>query len=89
MSLSRPMPALVSEEHNAAALRFRLLWSRLEQKRELVDIGAYAAGRDPILDDALARSTRMESFLRQDRRSKISLDQSVAGLRRAVEEIQA
>ena len=87
MSLSRPMPALVSEEHNAAALRFRLLWSRLEQKRELIDIGAYAPGRDLILDDALAHSTRMESFLRQDKRIKVPLDQSVAGLCRAVEEM--
>ncbi len=86
LSLSRPMPDLVSAEHNAAAMRFRLLWSRLEQKRELVDIGAYAPGRDPVLDDALSRSPRMEAFLRQERRDKIPLGLAVAALRRAVEE---
>ena len=86
MSLSRPMPTLISDAHNAAAMRFRLLWSRLEQKRELVDIGAYAPGRDPILDDALGRSPRMEAYLRQGRHDKVSLELSVAALRRAVEE---
>lgn len=86
MSLSRPMSSLVSEAHNAAATRFRLLWARLEQKRELVDIGAYAPGRDPVLDDALGRSARMEAFLRQGRHDKVPLEQSVEALRRAVEE---
>lgn len=86
MSLSRPMPSLVAAEHNAAAMRFRLLWSRLQQKRELVDIGAYARGRDPVFDDALSRSQRMEAFLQQDRHDRVSLDTAVAALRRAVEE---
>jgi flagellum-specific ATP synthase len=86
-SLSRPMPGLVSEAHNAAAVRFRLLWARLEQKRELVDIGAYAPGRDSVLDDALARSARMEAFLRQGRHDKVPLEPSAAALRRAVEDM--
>lgn len=86
ISLSRPMSSLVSSRHIAAAMRFRLLWSRLQQKRELVDIGAYARGRDPVFDDAIGRSQRMEAFLQQARHDKVSLDAAVAALRRAVEE---
>lgn len=80
MSLSRPMPSLVDVQHLAAANRFRLLWSRMTEKRELVDIGAYAAGRDPVLDDALKRSSQMESFLRQDAAANINLPDSIAML---------
>jgi flagellum-specific ATP synthase len=84
MSLSRPMPSLVSAEHLEAARRFRLLWSRLAEKRELVDIGVYAPGRDPVLDEALACSGQMEAFLRQSPADKLDLEASVAALRRAV-----
>jgi len=84
MSLSRPMPSLVEESHNDAAVRFRFLWSRLMEKRELVDIGAYAPGRDPVLDDALARAVNMEGFLRQASAENVSLPTSVEELRKIV-----
>ncbi|MDE3079038.1 MAG: hypothetical protein KGI94_03280, partial [Paracoccaceae bacterium] len=73
MSLSRPMPGLVERDHTALAIRFRFLWSRLQEKRELVDIGAYAPGRDTMLDDALARAPGMEAFLRQSSDENIPL----------------
>ena len=85
MSLSRPMPSLVSPEHLAASRRFRLLWSRLEEKRELIDIGVYAPGRDPVLDEAIACRPQMEAFVRQSPGAKLDLTESLAALRRAVE----
>lgn len=82
MSLSRPMPSLVEDEHNRLATKFRFLWSRLLEKRELVDIGAYAPGRDPVLDDALGRADNMQEFLRQTPADNIPIDASVEQLRR-------
>jgi flagellum-specific ATP synthase len=84
MSLSRPMSSIVTAEHAAAAGRFRLLWSRFLEKRELIDIGAYAPGRDPVLDQAIARMPRMEAFLRQPAAQKISVAESIEGLQRAI-----
>jgi flagellum-specific ATP synthase len=84
MSLSRPMSNIVTAEHAAAAGRFRLLWSRFLEKRELIDIGAYAPGRDPVLDHAIARMPRMEAFLRQSAAQKISVAESIEGLERAI-----
>ncbi len=84
MSLSRPMNSIVGEEHAGAANRFRLLWSRLAEKRELVDIGAYAPGRDPVLDDALRCAPGMEAFLRQGADDRVSLSDSVDALQRSV-----
>lgn len=86
MSLSRPMSSIIDSDHAAAASRFRLLWSRLEQKRELVDIGAYAPGRDPVLDQALTCMPKMEAFLRQSADQNISMRASVEGLKRAISE---
>lgn len=84
MSLSRPMPSLVPSAHMQDALRFRLLWSRLIEKRELVDIGAYVPGRDPVLDEALDRQPAMEAFLRQGASDRVSLESAVNGMRRAI-----
>src|SRR5579872_4988984 len=65
-SLSRVMDRLVSSEHRAAARRLRALVAVHEAKRDLVTLGAHAKGRDPELDEALARMPRIEAFLRQD-----------------------
>ncbi len=84
MSLSRPMNSVVTPEHATAANRFRLLWSRNVEKRELVDIGAYSPGRDPVLDDALRCAPSMEMFLRQEAGDYVSFTESVTALQRAV-----
>ncbi|TMV87237.1 FliI/YscN family ATPase [Thioclava sp. BHET1] len=84
MSLSRPMSGLVDPGHVRHAARFRLLWSRLQEKRELVDIGAYAPGRDSVLDEALSRAQRLEAFLRQGSGENIRLDATLAHLTRIV-----
>lgn len=84
MSLSRPMPSLIDAEHKAWATRFRFLWSRLQEKRELVDIGAYAPGRDTVLDDALARAPGMEAFLRQSAEENIPLADARALLQKVL-----
>ena len=64
-SLSRVMNDIVSEPHRDAALRFRSLWSRLQQKRDLLDIGAYQPGSDPLLDEAVRKREVMEELLKQ------------------------
>ncbi len=65
-SLSRPMPSLVSPSHQMLASRFRALWTRRQEKQDIIDLGAYVAGRDPLLDEAIRRGPVMESVLRQN-----------------------
>jgi len=79
-SLSRPMPALVSPEHLKLAARFRALWARRAEKQDFVDLGAYAAGRDALLDEALRRAPAMEALLRQDMQVGTSFAASFAAL---------
>ena len=64
-SLSRTMVDVVDDAHASAAARFRHLWSTYEENRDLLLMGAYAAGRDGALDDAIARRTEMLDYMRQ------------------------
>ncbi|GAN80059.1 FliI/YscN family ATPase [Acidocella aminolytica] len=80
-SLSRPMPNLVAKEHLHLSQRFRSLWARKQEKRDIIDLGAYAPGRDPILDEALHRQSAMEALLRQDAEVRIGLDEALIRLR--------
>ncbi len=65
-SLSRLMSTLATPEHRAAATRMREALALYEAKRDLVTLGAYKAGTDARLDDAIARVPAIEAFLRQD-----------------------
>ncbi|MEM6672752.1 MAG: FliI/YscN family ATPase [Planctomycetota bacterium] len=76
-SLSRLMPRLVDPSHEAAARRVRELLAAYEDGRDLVDVGAYAPGSNPLLDAALERRPVIEAFLRQDVEDPTSFDESI------------
>jgi flagellum-specific ATP synthase len=65
-SASRVMHNVVDREHFELARRFRAIYSKYEKGRDLVQIGAYAHGSDPALDEAIALHANMGGFLRQD-----------------------
>lgn len=83
-SLSRVMNAIVTPEHRQAALRLRSLWSRLQEKRDLLDIGAYQPGADPLLDEAVKKRPAMEALLKQQLKDGHNLEESLTGLQRVV-----
>ncbi|MGN8158755.1 FliI/YscN family ATPase [Salinisphaera sp. RV14] len=84
-SLSRVMNDVASPEHRQAAQRVRSLWSRLQAKRDLIDIGAYQPGADPLLDEAMDKRTAMEHLLIQNLTEGCDLAASVAALRAIIE----
>lgn len=65
-SLSRTMADTVDAEHRSAAMRFRGLWSSYEENRDLILMGAYSAGSDPLLDEAVARQAEIRAFITQN-----------------------
>jgi flagellum-specific ATP synthase len=56
------------------------MYSRYQRNRDLISVGAYAAGSDPLLDQAIAAWPRIESFLQQDMREQVPLAQGGAEL---------
>lgn len=79
-SLSRVMDDLVSPEIARAARHLRALIAAREENRDLVLMGAYRAGSDPLLDEALAMSGAVDAFLTQARGEAEPLAASHAAL---------
>jgi flagellum-specific ATP synthase len=65
-SLSRVAPVVTTAEQREQATTLRRLLAAHRDVRELVEIGAYAAGSSPDADRALALMPRIDAFLRQD-----------------------
>lgn len=65
-SASRVMQNVTSREHFDAARRFKAVYARYERGHDLIQIGAYVAGSDPTLDEAVAMRPQMLQFLQQD-----------------------
>ena len=85
-SASRVMHNVVSAEHFDQARRFRSLSSRYEKVRDLVQIGAYAHGSDPSLDQAIRLHASMDAFLQQGMYASASLPDSVRAMLASLEE---
>lgn len=83
-SASRVMHNVVSPEHFEIARRFRVINSRYQKGRDLVQIGAYAAGSDPGLDEAIRLNGSMTDFLQQGMYVAATLPQSVADMERSI-----
>ena len=79
-SLSRVMADIVGPEHAAAAAALRRLWSAYEENRDLILMGAYAPGNDPLIDDAILRRPELLDFLTQAPAERAPFAQSVAAL---------
>lgn len=64
-SLSRLMPQVTSVEHRRLAVRMRALLAAYEERRDLIVLGAYQPGSDPLVDEAIDRREALEAFLSQ------------------------
>ncbi len=64
-SISRAMTELIDATHYKKVQSFKQLLSSYQRNRDLVSVGAYAAGSDPLLDKAIRLYPDMERFLQQ------------------------
>jgi flagellum-specific ATP synthase len=79
-SLSRLMPAVISAEHLAKARRLRQLLSSYMASEDLIRIGAYQKGADPLLDQALVALPAVNAYLQQNRSENAPLEQNIRAL---------
>jgi flagellum-specific ATP synthase len=64
-SLSRLMSSMVSKDHLAKANALRLLMASYARSEDLIRIGAYQKGADPVLDSAVQNLPGLNTFLQQ------------------------
>jgi flagellum-specific ATP synthase len=79
-SISRIMKDVVSSEHQAAARQFRRLYSAYHRNQDLISVGAYHKGSDPVVDEAIIYYPRLMQFLQQDSNEAVSFENSVREL---------
>jgi len=79
-SLSRVMNDIVPADHQRLAREFRALSATYEANRDLVLMGAYRAGADPLLDRAIAMHGALGEFLAQEAGTSVSHAASLASL---------
>lgn len=69
-SVSRVMDRVVAPKQLAAARVVRRLLAHWNENRDLVAVGAYRKGSDPLLDEAIAKIDRIEDLLYHGRQSR-------------------
>jgi flagellum-specific ATP synthase len=84
-SLSRAVPGCNDADENALTRRARAILALHAEMADLVRLGAYRAGSDPAVDEAIALAPRIEAMLRQTREEACSIEASFAALREALE----
>ena len=65
-SLSRIMPEVVPPDHLRLASKVRRILARLDKNADLVALGAYHPGTDPVLDSCLRLEKPLNDWLVQD-----------------------
>ncbi len=79
-SISRVAVDITEPEHQEAQLHFRRLWSIYEENRDLVLMGAYQAGNDASIDEALASWPLLIEYIKQKPRELVDFRTSVTQL---------
>ena len=64
-SISRVASRVTSPEQRAQATALRRVLSARRQAQDLIDVGAYVPGSNPLVDAAVEHSDAIDSFLRQ------------------------
>lgn len=64
-SISRVASRVTSPEQRAAATRLRQVMAARRRAQDLLDVGAYVAGSNPLVDAAVAHDQDIDAFLRQ------------------------
>ncbi|MEI7429536.1 MAG: flagellar protein export ATPase FliI [Betaproteobacteria bacterium] len=76
-SISRAMVNLIKPEHFEKIRQFKQLYTRYQRSRDLISVGAYASGTDPLLDQAIKLYPAFENFLQQTLNERADFPSSI------------
>jgi flagellum-specific ATP synthase len=79
-SVSRLVDQIVPADIRAAGQELRKLMAALREKEDLISIGAYVAGTDPVVDTAMSKRVDIAAFLQQAVEHCSSEDEADAAL---------
>ena len=76
-SASRVMGDVTSPDHREAAARMKSIISHYAEAEDLINIGAYAKGSNPHIDEAISFIEPIRAFLKQGIGEKVDLKHSI------------
>ncbi len=79
-SVSRTMPRCNTDHENGIVMRARRLLATYEDMEELIRLGAYRRGSDPVIDEAIHYYPMLEEFLSQSIGDVSTLEQGYEDL---------
>ena len=80
-SVSRLLPSLADAGEQALIQKFRHNGAVYRQNQDLVSLGVYQRGSDPVIDAAVELRPRLEAYMSQSLDEAVGLEQSAAELR--------
>ncbi len=84
-SISRVMVDVTPQAYQALATKFREVYSTYRESEDLINIGAYVAGSNPRIDNAMAKIDGMNAFLRQNLDERSDINSTAMALSKALE----
>ncbi|GAA1109487.1 FliI/YscN family ATPase [Arthrobacter flavus] len=83
-SISRVASRVNTAEHNRSAAFLRKVLSERRSVQDLLDVGAYQRGSNPLVDAAIDHEAAINSFLQQPMTQQTPIDQTWAHLDRLI-----
>ncbi len=77
-SISRLMNNIAEPDHKALAAKLRDVSSIYDKNLDLISIGAYKPGTNPVLDNAISKIDRVNSFLKQGISESFTMEETVS-----------
>lgn len=76
-SISRCMSQIATKDHKATAGKIKNILATYADAEDLINIGAYKAGSNPEIDEAIAKIGEVNDFLLQSTEDKISFEETI------------
>lgn len=84
-SVSRLSTVVTERDEQAAAGKMRRLLAEYTEAEDLINVGAYAAGSNPVIDEAIGKMGAINGFLRQDIEDQAPLSKTLGAASGIVE----
>ncbi|WP_425456744.1 flagellar protein export ATPase FliI [Aliikangiella coralliicola] len=79
-SVSRVINQITTQEHRDAISQLKFLYSTYQQNKDLISVGAYQKGSDPLIDEAIEMMPEIRAFLCQKINEEVHIQASVEEL---------
>ncbi|MDD3148888.1 MAG: FliI/YscN family ATPase [Candidatus Riflebacteria bacterium] len=83
-SISRLMPEITEKSHFDLAGKLRNIYSTYIKNADAISLGAYKAGSDPRIDEAIKKHPLIEAYIKQGINEAVSFSDSIAELSKIV-----